>query len=338
MLTLMLLLAAAHAWTGAQPQLAAADEHTYLAFGHGSTITVLDSTDEGETFGTPNTIHVSGKMALGMRRGPRIAATREAVVVTAIAGARGGGADGDVVAYRSVDHGRTWTPATIVNDVPGSAREGLHALAANPDGLVVLAWLDLRQKGTRLYAAVSRDHGLTWAPDILVYASPSGSVCECCHPSVDVDDYGNIAVMFRNSLDGNRDMYVARSRDGRVFEPAAKLGVGTWPLQGCPMDGGAVVLGDEGVMATWRREDGVFLTKAGTSEKRLATGRDSVMAVSGASHDVAWSGAEGVVLWRQDGSTSTLGRGRFPSLLAFERHTLVAWEDQGRVHVRTVPR
>ena len=44
-----------------------------------------------------------------------------------------------------------------MNDVSGAAREGMHGLGANASGLVVVAWLDLREKGTRVYAAVSRD-------------------------------------------------------------------------------------------------------------------------------------------------------------------------------------
>jgi len=103
MLVLMLLVATVHGWTGTQPQLAASLGYTYLTFGQGSTITVLGSTDQGVTFGAPSEIQVAGKMALGMRRGPRIAASRDAVIVTAVVGARGGGADGDVVLYRSVD-------------------------------------------------------------------------------------------------------------------------------------------------------------------------------------------------------------------------------------------
>jgi hypothetical protein len=338
MVVLTLFAAAVLGWAGVQPQLAASAGHTYLAFGQGSTITVVHSPDEGMTFGAPSAITVSGKMALGMRRGPRVAASRAAVVVTAVVGERGGGADGDVVLYRSVDQGRSWGPATIINDVPGSAREGLHGMSANAEGLVVITWLDLRQKGTRIYAAVSRDHGASWEPDVLVYASPAGSVCECCHPSVDVDADGDVAVMFRNSVEGNRDMYVARARDGRTFEPAVKLGTGTWPLQGCPMDGGAVELSPSGVVATWRREDGVFLTTGTGAEQRLGTGRDSVVGLHGTSTDVGWSGTDGVALWRREGPPATLGAGRFPSLISFERHTLVAWEDQGSVRVRSVPR
>lgn len=338
MVVLTLFAAATLGWAGVQPQLTASGGHTYLAFGQGRTITVMRSPDEGVTFGTPSEITVSGTMALGMRRGPRIAASGGAVVVSAVVGERGGGADGDVVLYRSMDHGQSWGPATIINDVPGSAREGLHGMAANAKGLVVITWLDLREKGTRVYAAVSRDHGASWEADVLVYASPAGSVCECCHPSVDVDADGGVVVMFRNSVEGNRDMYVARARDGRTFEPAVKLGTGTWPLQGCPMDGGAVVLSPDGVVATWRREDGVFLTTGTVAEQRLGTGRDSAIGLKGTSADVAWSGADGVALWRRGGSTTILGAGRFPSLISFARHTLVAWEDQGRVHVRSVPR
>ena len=40
------------------------------------------------------------------------------------------------------------TRAGVVNDVPDSAREGLHAMAADANGNLFAAWLDLRSKGT----------------------------------------------------------------------------------------------------------------------------------------------------------------------------------------------
>lgn len=46
----------------------------------------------------------------------------------------------------------------MINDVPAAAREGMHGFAASDAGVVAVAWLDLRQKGTRVYVAVSRDH------------------------------------------------------------------------------------------------------------------------------------------------------------------------------------
>src|SRR6185436_1997139 len=204
----ILFAAGLASFAGVQPQLAAGGGAIYLTFAAGDAISVARSIDGGATFAAPTVLPAAGKLALGKRRGPRVAATAQAVIVAAVAGARGGGADGDLILYRSTDQGRTWAAPIVVDDVPGAAREGMHGLAANASGLVVLAWLDLRQKGTRIFAAVSRDHGATWSPDRLVYTSPSGSVCECCHPSVAVADDGRIAIMFRNQVDGRRDMYV----------------------------------------------------------------------------------------------------------------------------------
>ena len=343
MLFLVALLTASTAagWQGQQPRLAARGDQVFLTFARDNTIQVLRSTDGGQTFGEPVAVPVTGKMAAGMRRGPRIAATGSALLITGVIGARGGGADGDVLLYRSTDDGRTWSAPVTINDVAGSAREGMHGMAANAAGTVVVTWLDLREKGTRIYAAVSRDHGATWSADTLVYQSPTGSVCECCHPSAAVSDDGRVAIMFRNHIGGNRDMYVARSRsrDAVTFEPAVKLGNGTWALEACPMDGGELALGADEVTTAWRREDGIFVATPGTPERRIGTGRDPAMAmaVTGAKVDVAWSGADGLVLMRGDDS-QTLGPGRFPVLLAFERYTLVAWEQQGLVQVRRIPR
>jgi hypothetical protein len=334
----LFLAAAAVLFPGAQPHLAAVGNRLYLAFGHGNVISVVQSANGGETFGPPSQLIVPGRMSLGMRRGPRIAATNGAVLVTAVAGAQGGGADGDVLLFRSTDRGRTWTRPVAINAIPGSAREGLHAMAASPSGLVVVAWLDLREKGTRIYAAVSRDHGTTWAPDTLVYASPSGAVCECCHPSVAIGADGRVAIMFRNNLAGLRDMYVAESKDSVTFSPARKLGTGTWTLNACPMDGGAVALTAEGVLSTWRREGDVFLARELIPERRLGAGRDPVVGHFQNHQDVAWSAPDGIMLERGGGVPIALGPGRFPSIVSLGDRTVVAWEHEGQVGVRAVRR
>lgn len=330
--------AAAIIFSGVQPQLAVVGDRVLLTFGQGNVISVVQSANGGETFGRPSQLLVPGKMSLGMRRGPRIAATNDAVLVAAVVGAKGGGADGDVLLFRSTDRGATWAEPVAINDVPDSAREGLHAIAAGPSGLVVVAWLDLREKGTRVYAAISRDHGATWTPDALAYSSPSGTVCECCHPSVAIGTEGRVAIMFRNSLAGNRDMYMAESNDGVTFTPATKLGTGSWALNACPMDGGAVAFGNEGVVSTWRREGEVFLTTGRVPERRLGAGRDPVIAHFQNRQDLAWSASDGVVLLRDGGTGIPLGRGRFPSIVALRDKTVIAWELEGQVMVRAIPR
>lgn len=332
------VVAASAIFSGVQPQLAAVGSRIFVVFGQGDTISVARSTDRGETFDTPAALPVPGRLSLGMHRGPRIAGTARALMVAAVVGHKGGGADGDIVVFRSTDQGRTWGAPVTINDVPGSAREGLHAMTASPAGLVVIAWLDLRQGGTRIYSATSRDHGATWTQDALVYAAPGGSVCECCHPSVAISADGHVAIMFRNSLDGNRDMYVTRSANGVTFAPATKLGTGSWALDACPMDGGGLAFDGGGLVATWRRENDVYLTTASVPERTLGAGRDPVVGQFAKHRDIAWSSPAGVLLSRDDSAPLSLGRGRFPSLLALAGRTVVAWEHQGQITVRTIAR
>jgi hypothetical protein len=332
-----IVLAASVTFAGAQPQLAAAGSAVFVVFGRPDSIQVARSTDAAETFGPPVALPVSGKMALGRRRGPRVAATRQAVLVSAVIGQRGGGADGDVLLYRSTDLGRSWSIPLAINDVPGAAREGMHAMAASEAGTVVIAWLDLRERGTRVYAAVSRDHGATWARNQLVYTSPSGSVCECCHPSAAVGDRGEIAVMFRNNIDGHRDMFVAESRDGRSFAPAVKLGTGSWALAACPMDGGALTLA-RGRAAVWRREGDVFLSDGASPERRLGSGRDPVIAAFGAERAIAWNDSASVWLRRSAGEPIAVGPGAYPAIVALADRTVVATESQGSVSIRAIAR
>jgi hypothetical protein len=203
---------------------------------------------------------------------------------------------------------------------------------------MVLAWLDLRATGTRLYAAISRDHGATWSPDHLVYTSPAGTICQCCHPSVAIGADGRIVVLFRNSLDGRRDMYVTESRDGAVFTPALKQGAGSWVLAACPMDGGAVVLNGRGVSSIWRREGDVYQATDDGREMRLGAGQDPAAAAFAAGVDVVWNTPAGIVLQQAGATPVALAAGRFPAVLASPAATLAAWEDGGRVHTRLVPR
>jgi hypothetical protein len=129
---------------------------------------------------------------------------------------------GNLTVWRSVDRGKTWKRAGVINDVPGASREGLHAMAAGPDGSLFAVWLDLRTEGMKLYGARSTDGGVTWSKNVEVYASPDGAICSCCHPGLSIDGRGRISVMWRNVLDGFRDLYVAHSDDGVRFQAVTK--------------------------------------------------------------------------------------------------------------------
>ena len=113
------------------------------------------------------------------------------LVITAIGGEEKG-KNVDLLAWRSADNGKTWSEGIRINDVPAAAREGLHGLAAGQNGTLWTVWLDLREKGMRLMGSLSRDAGKTWSPNQLVYASPDGHICECCHPTAYVGPKGEL--------------------------------------------------------------------------------------------------------------------------------------------------
>jgi hypothetical protein len=278
-----------------QPQVAANGQRAVVTFGAGNAIYVTASADGGRTFAKPVTVAEPGVISLGRHRGPRVALAGDAIVVTVIAGPTGRGVDGDVLAFRSTDGGRTWSTGIRVNDASGSAREGLHTMAASGRN-VFAAWLDLRSKGTKIYGSVSRDGGLTWSKNTVVYASPDGSVCECCHPSAAIDHTGHVYVMFRNSLAGSRDLYVARSSDGgQSFAHAVKMGSGTWQLNACPMDGGGLALTNVGkALTVWRRGKEIFTAADDRSEEKLGLGKDPAIAMSAKGAHTAWSGEGGL--------------------------------------------
>ena len=160
-----------------EPQIAISGKLTALAFGSGSNIFVAASSDYGATFAKPVRIAEAPVVPLTRHRGPRIAISRATIVVTAVVGeneakgehSHGLPADGDLMAWRSTDQGHTWSKPVRVNDVAAAPREGLHTLAADNDGNLFAAWLDLREQGTRLYGAWSSDSGATWSKNVKIY-------------------------------------------------------------------------------------------------------------------------------------------------------------------------
>ncbi len=85
----------------------------------------------------------------------------------------------------------------------------------------------------------------------------------------------NVHVMFRNQLYGNRDLHLIQSSNGGAsFGKVQKLGVGSWKLNGCPMDGGGLTVNKNGTVETvWRREGKIFAATPGKPEKEIGEGR-----------------------------------------------------------------
>lgn len=333
----------------AQPQLAAApDGRVWVVYGHllevpaaqpeaqkhkghapsvrSGEVFVAGSTDGGATFAAPVKVAHMPKLMLGLRRGPRIAVNGPNLTVTVNAH--------ELLAFTSRDGGHTWSEPVTVNQVPTSAREGLHDLAAASDGRLFVTWLDLRNGKMELWGAWSKDGGRTWGANERIYRSPDKSICECCHPSASFDADGNLAVMWRNSIEGARDMWIAiRARGAAEFGPATKLGEGSWKLNACPMDGGRIVaLGGGDFGGVWTRNGEVFFSRRDGAETGLGQGKQPVAVPARDGRPlVVWQQGAGLVsAWGNPGATPTpqAADARFPSILAVpgDRGILLAYE------------
>lgn len=330
------------------PQLVSKGSMVGMTFGAGNRIYFSASYDSGRTFVAPVKVADAGVVPLNRHRGPHIALSGTTIVITAVTGgklsqephAHGLPSDGDLMAWRSADGGKHWSAGVVINDVPGAAREGLHSLAGDARGRLFSVWLDKRTAGgTRLFGARSDDGGATWSKNLLVYDSPDGTICECCHPSVAIDPNGQIFVMWRNSLDGARDMYLARSRDGVKFTNAEKLGTGSWLLNACPMDGGGLAVHQNKAVTAWRRDKTVYLAEPGGREEALGEGRDITVAAGANGLYVAWVGSSGIEIRTPNAAQPILvsGSGAVPALARLDDGGIfVAWEDNGVIKTKRV--
>ena len=309
-----------------QPQVAVgAKGEIHVVFGQkDGAIYHTVSVDEARTFRGPVKIGALPKLALGMHRGPRLAVAGERVVVTAISHE-----GGDLLAWSSTDRGVTWTGPATLNTAPKSAREGLHAMAAGGERVAV-AWLDLRNSGTELWGAVSKNGGASWEPDARIYQSPDGSICQCCAPSLAFGPRGELAAMWRNAIGGARDLYSALSRDGgQTFGPAEKLGAGTWKLNACPMDGGSMTFAPAGNrLAVWRRERTVFASEASAPEKQLTVNAAQPLAgYAGRTRLILWEASGGLMLQRGSEAPVRFAENAAAASIASGPETaVIAWE------------
>ena len=329
---------------GKGPQIAV-DPHgnVFVVYGDTQNIHCRASLDGGKTFAEAVKVGALPSIPM-MRRGPRIAADGNSVIITAISGAPKTGQDGNVTAFRSEDKGKTWTRIEKnLNTVDRSAREGFQALAAGPAGHFFCTWNDLRNNKMQVWGAASTNGGKTWSEDVLIYKPPEGGICPCCPTSVTCDAKGGIHVMFRNDIGGAKDMYSCSSTDGgKTFSAATKLGNGTWPLQVCPMDGGAIAATGTKVFTLWRRQKTIFAASPGEAERELGPGEQGWITVG-------TTGSYAVWITKRQGELMLLLPGGQPMKFATNASdpcianaldgngpVVLAWESGGKVLVSVI--
>lgn len=292
------------------------------------------SGDGGKSYSKPGLLGNFSQMGLGMGRGPQLTTTNDYTVVTV------GDHHGNLYAMRSSNKANQWSKPVRVNDTDTTAKEALSGISAGKDNLVYTAWLDTRLGNNNLYGSLSNDGGLTWGKNQLIYKGEQKGICDCCKPSVAIAQNGVLNVMFRNKLDGARNMYLISSKDnGGHFDKAVKLGTGDFMIDGCPMDGGDLSADASGKLTTvWRRQLDIYMAEPSKPEVKLGSGRTPVTLQTSKGPVIAWH-QDGTIQFRSaDGKKSfPLAKGQYPKLaLGSDKKTIFCvYELDGQVMVKS---
>jgi len=303
----------------------------YMLFAKGNGLYYAISADKGAGFSSAMFIDSISGLVSTAGRGPLISYTKNGLNILAL------DKDGNIYSYTKAETG-TWIKHEKVNDAADVAKEGFLSVAAKEDSLYAV-WLDLRGNDkNKIAGALSADGGKTWQKNKIIYESPSGTVCECCKPSVVFGEKG-ITVMFRNSMDGNRDLYIIQSSDGgNNFSGTMKLGKGTWKLNACPMDGGGLRYSSNGSLQTiWRRRDTVFVSAPGMQEQMIGKGRNCSIENISEQFIYSWIEDSNIVCLLPGNKKINIGEGSNPVLKAIdEKSFLCVWQYNKNIYSKLI--
>jgi hypothetical protein len=298
-----------------------------IVFGNNDSLMYVYSVKNGNSFSSPELIDTLPGLIAFATRGPQIAATKNGLAIIAV------NKSGDIFSYTKDISGK-WMKSGKVNDVDTTDKEGFLGLSSDGENNLFAIWTDLRNdKHNKIFGSRSSDGGKTWNKNILVYASPDSTVCECCKPTVAMQR-NHVMVMFRNWLHGNRDLYLIQSSDsGKSFGEATKLGNGSWALNGCPMDGGSLAVNKEGAIQTvWRRKSKIYACVAGKAEKEIGEGKNCTLETINNQNIYAWSKDGNIKLLLPDGTLRTIGKGSLPVLKSINDNDVICiWENNKQI-------
>ena len=318
---------------GEQPQVSIDTKGIIrVIFGSADQIFCVASTDHGVSFSNPALVAKLPEMHLGMARGPQLASSKNFSVITAM------DKSGNIHWYRLAHATGIWKSMGILNDQRGSAPEGLMSIAADDQDHFYAAWLDIRTGNhNQIYFSSLSGSNTKWIKNTMAYQSPDQHVCECCKPSIAVQG-SSVAIMFRNWLNGSRDLYISRSSDmGRTFGAAEKMGMDTWKLNGCPMDGGGLRISPASAVQTvWQRKGNIYYATPGKPETYLARGRTCSIAGNGQNPLITYQTGDtlNVIAFPQKTPRMVGTGGYVKAVQLSETGNLFVWEQKNQIRFR----
>ncbi len=198
--------------------------------------------------------------------------------------------------YASLDPGAAaFSPARNINRKPS---EGF-SLAADNKGNVTACWLS-----GKLYANLSHDNGETFEPFIEI--DTRFNPCNCCTTSSAYGEDGELAVLYREETNNERDMYLILWDQDRGQTTRKRLSRTLWRIDACPMTYYAVVRERGGFVAVWPTKGQIYFARLDGMGDLSPPAEIKTPGRSGMrSGMVALSAPDGTTLvaWKNDGHT-----------------------------------
>lgn len=182
---------------------------------------------------------------------------------------------------RSTDGGLTFeAPRRLSTLTDSDLSEMIHGgfmsaaafqtITTAPDGSVHLFWVDTRHMSQdestgALYAAVSKDGGVTFGEDKEIFAA---NVCPCCQLMATASAGSDILLSLRDvTTDNIRQSTVTRiGPDGSIKTDRIDIGTTPWQIEGCPLKPTALAVKDDALFAAvysgGEEKPGVFFSSS----------------------------------------------------------------------------
>jgi hypothetical protein len=168
-------------------------------------------------------------------------------------------------------------------------------LAADSSGNVAATWLS-----GKLFVNFSRDGGITFTPNAEI--NNTYLPCECCTTSPVYGSEGNLAVLYRERTNNERDLYVViLDKDGRTSR--TRVSSTPWKIDGCPMTYYMLAAARDGYVAAWPTRGDIYFARLDAHGKVLPPGEIKTPGRSSMrSGVVALSAPDGrsLVAWKHD--------------------------------------
>ncbi len=127
--------------------------------------------------------------------------------------------------YTNLEPGaKAFAPVRNINNKPS---EGF-SLAADDKGNVTACWLS-----GKLFANISHDNGKTFGPNVEI--NPAYDPCDCCTTSALFGADGELAVLYREETNNERDMYLVLWDQERNQMSRTRISSTLWKINTCPM-------------------------------------------------------------------------------------------------------